>query len=648
MQYNIWFNICALIILVELLSLYYMKFNAPFKKYSIFLCLLWCGLISTVSSICNNTLPGIAPLWVIRTSNILYFLAHGLIPPALFLYVYSLTDYNLQDWNRLLAWLFPSAFSTLLVLTSWFSNTLFWLDSQGGYHRGPLLPLLYLVTGFNFAAIAFSLFRNKRLVPRRERISILIFLTMASTAMLFQLFYPYMLVENFICATCLMISQLTVQNPEIILDGPSGMLNKQGFSTLLAPHFDRGHHFQVGFLVVDNYHELEKRFGYERLETKMLIIADYLKQHTGCTYSRIDNRMFCFVSDNFQSGEAWDDVFWDLDNNKLLKHLRQEGVGIRFRVKYGALSCPEDAESFGGLIELIDVASNLPLQENKDILRLSTVDVLNLRRRKELDELVTNAVKENMLHLVYQPIYCISGERFCSAEALLRMHTEKLGYVSPAEFIRIAEENGSITQITQFVIESVCRFIQSARMKELRLRRIHVNLSALDCMQSDLAVRILDTMNRYGVTSDMISVEITETALSSMPESVLENLNALSRAGISVMLDDYGTGYSNLNRLISAPLDVVKLDKSLVDHILESEPARIVLDNTIHMMKRLNMKILVEGVETKEQSDYLRERGCDYIQGYYYAKPMEGSQVESLFREQMDAEIASDTPERIC
>lgn len=640
MYYNLWFNICAFIVLSELLVLYYLKFNAPFKKYNIFLFLLWCGMISTVTSITNNVLPGIAPVWVIRTSNILYFLAHGLIPPGLLLYVYSLTDYSLRDWKQLIPWLIPSGFGTLLVMTSWFSDLLFWLDPLGGYHRGIMLPILYLITGYNFLCIAYTLSRYKKVIPRRERLSILIFLVMASLAMVFQLFRPDMLVENFICATCLMVSQLTVQNPEIILDGSTGMLNKQGFSSLLSPQLDRQHHFQVGFLVVDNYHELEKNYGFTRLETKMVILADYLKSHPGCTFARMDNRLFCFTPDNFQAGDSWNDLLQELEGKRMLKYLRQEGVGIRFRVKFGTITCPEDADSFGGLMELIDVAAKLPQDKEHDVVHLSTVDVLNLRRRKQIDELVRNAVANNMLHVVFQPIYCHTGQRFCSAEALLRMRTEKLGNISPAEFIHIAEENGSILQMTEFVVDSVCKFIQSARLKELNLRRIHINLSAVDCMQTDLAAKILACLERNQVSTDMISVEITETAFSSMPDSILANLDSLSDAGISVMLDDYGTGYSNLSRLVNVPLDVVKLDKSLVDDIMISEPARIIMEHTIQMMRKLNKKVLAEGVETKEQAEYLFAHGCSYIQGYYFARPMEPAALEALFREQAAKEAA--------
>lgn len=636
MQANIWFNVSALFILIILMALYYTKFRVPFRKYSIFLGLVWLALISTVSSICNNTLPGIVPNWILRISNMTYFVFHGLIPPTLLLYVYSLTDYNLRHWQRLIPWMIPSLFSTLLVLTSWYADTLFWLDEGGIYHRGPLMILLYLVTALNFIGIGYNLARDWKMIPPQESSSVLVFILLSTGAVVIQLFWPQMLVENFASAICMMISQLTVQNPERILDGSTGMLNKQGFSDLLTPRFERQRPFPVGFLMVDNYHELEKIYGFNRLESRMVILTDYLRQHTGCLFSRMDNRLFCFVPENFQNSSAWAALLRDLEEEAVTSRLKQEQIGIRIQLKIGVANCPQDADSFGSMMEMIDQAAKIPMDRNRDVLRLTGGDMMKLHRRKQIDTLVRNAVMENSLSLVYQPIYSVKEQCFVGAEALLRMNTEKLGFISPGEFIPIAEGNGAILQMTQFVVENVCRFIRLADLPPRVMRRVHINLSAIDCAQSELAAKILEGIHRNGVNPSLVSAEVTETAFSSMSDSMLTNLTDLSRAGIAIMLDDYGTGYSNLKRLYSMPLDVVKLDRSLIADIRSSNDARIVLENTILMMKRLNKIVLVEGVETKEQADYVISHGADYIQGYYYARPMDAAHLEKLFREQME------------
>ena len=636
MQPNIWFNVCALCILGALIGLYYVKFKAPFKKYYIFLAMSWMALVSTVASLCNNVLPGHVPVWVLQISNCTYFVAQGMLLPSLLLYVHSLTDHSLSDWKRLVPWMVPAAFSMLLILTSWYSDSLFWLDDGGVYHRGSMIWLLYLVTGFDYLGILVRLVRSWRVIAPGERVSVGIFLAISLTAVFLQLVFPWLLVENFASALCVMMFQLTVQNPELILDGSSGMLNKQGFSNLLAPMFDQCRSFQVGFLMVDNYHELEKVYGYTRLESRIGVLVSFLKQHPGVVYARLNSDLFCFLPENQQSDQSWTNLLQDLDEDALMTHLRRRRIGVRVQMKMGVINCPKEAESFGALLGLFDMAARLPMANGQDAFRLSPVDVQNLRRRKLIEEQVRSAVKDNSLSMVYQPIYDIRAKRFCSAEALMRMYTEKTGSVSPAEFIRIAEDNGAILKLTRFAVETVCRFLRTAELEKLGLNWMNINLSAVDCAQENLSSRMLEIIHNYQVEPWMISAEITETAFTNMPDSVLANLTELSRAGVTIMLDDYGTGYSNLNRLCSMPLDVVKLDKSLVDHVCTSESARIVMENTVSMMKRLNKKVLVEGVETKEQSDYLISLGVDYFQGYYYARPMDAVHLEELFQRQLE------------
>lgn len=636
MQPNIWFNVCALCVLVILIGLYYIKFKAPFKKYVIFLDMAWLALVSTVASLCNNTLPGLVPLWVLRLSNTAYFLAHGLLLPALLLYVHSLTDHSLTDWKRLIPWLIPTAFSMLLILTGWYSDSLFWLDAGGNYHRGSMMWLVYLVTGYNIVGIVIHLSQRWHLIARREGLLIIVFLVLSTGAVLLQMFFPWLLVENFASALCIMMSQLAIQTPEQIMDGSTGMLNKQGFSNLLPAMFDQHQSFQVGFLMVDNYHELEKIYGYTRLESRISVLANFLKQHPGAIYARVDSGLFCFVPENLQNSQPWLNLLQDLDADTLISRLHKRRIGVRMQIKMGVVNCPQEAESFATLMGFFDMAARMPMEKGRDALWLSSVDVENLRRRKLIEEQVRSAVKDNSLSMVYQPIYDIHAKRFCSAEALMRMHTEKTGNVSPSEFIRIAEDNGAILKLTRFAVEEVCRFLHSADLKGLDLRWVNINLSAIDCAQADLAVRMLEIIRSSGVEPGMISVEVTETAFAAMPDSVVSNLSDLSGAGLTIMLDDYGVGYSNLNRLSSLPLDVVKLDKSLVDDVCTSEPARIVMENTISMMKRLNKRVLVEGVETKEQADYLIAQGVDYIQGYYFARPMDEIHLEALFRSQLE------------
>ena len=634
MENIIWFDVCAVILVALLLVLYYKKFSAPFQKYSLFLLLLWLNLISGITSLASFVLPGHVPLWVLRLLNALYFFAHGATPTALFLYVCSLTDYNLTNFHQLSAWLVPTVINSALCVLSIFFDIYFQLDPDGTYHRGPLIFIIYIFTCFHFFAIVYTLIQNRFLIPRLEQLSIHLFLVFMLSAIFIQLLFPNLVIENFICACCLMVSQLTVQNPEQIMDGPTRILNKTGFSYLLVPPLSNGKDFQVGFIILDNYYALEKVLGFDVLEQRIQTFADYLRTNTGCLFARVENLRFCFVSQGFRDGGNVEAV---LDKLKEVCITRQAkyAAPARMQFKCGILRCPRDASSFTELMSLLDIAAQAPGSEDACFIRLGDGDIAKLRRYKQIDQIVQTAVEDGSLYVVYQPIYCTGSRRFCSAEALLRMNSKTLGEVSPAEFIPIAEQNGAILKMTQFVLETVCSFLRASGIQEYGIRRVDINLSSMDCTQTDISRRILKCIRENDLPPSLVSVELTETAFTSLPESINRTLTALSQEGVRVLIDDYGTGSSNLSRLTSFPLDIVKIDKSLIKDIPGSPTARIVLNHTLEMMERLNKKVLVEGVETQEQLDYLLERNdCNYIQGYYFAKLMSGNDLVALFRNQ--------------
>ena len=183
----------------------------------------------------------------------------------------------------------------------------------------------------------------------------------------------------------------------------------------------------------------------------------------------------------------------------------------------------------------------------------------------KLDDIIERAYVNHKFQVYYQPIYSIKQKRFVSAEALLRLIDDEYGFVSPELFIPAAEKSGAIYKIGDYVTEEVCRFIASEEYKTLGLDYIEINLSAAQCAQDELVENTLTMLKKYGVSPDSINLEITETAAAESHSAMERNMQKLSESGISFSLDDYGTGYSNIKRVVSLPLKIVKLDKAFVD-----------------------------------------------------------------------------------
>ena len=282
--------------------------------------------------------------------------------------------------------------------------------------------------------------------------------------------------------------------------------------------------------------------------------------------------------------------------------------------------CPEDIDNFQSLISFgTDFHEKLPY--NGEVIHADGSTVKSMvSLLTGMDSIIERALANHGFHVYYQPIYSIEKKRFVSAEALLRLIDEKEGFISPEIFIPAAEKSGAIHKIGDYVLTEVFQFIASSEYKKLGLEYIEINLSVSQCMHHGLADSILESMSRYGVSSNQVNLEITESAASYDQSVMSENLEQLSAAGITFSLDDYSTGYSNMYRIAALPLKIVKLDKTFVNN--QNSKMWTILQNTVRMIKDLNMEIVVEGIETEEMVKKFSDLKCDFIQGYFFSKPI--------------------------
>ena len=273
------------------------------------------------------------------------------------------------------------------------------------------------------------------------------------------------------------------------------------------------------------------------------------------------------------------------------------------------------------------VDSPLPAGSEKSLLKDSDLDYL--LRRTAVENAVSRGLEAGSFEVYYQPTYSPDG-RLHGAEALIRMHDSELGNLYPDEFIPVAEQMGLIDDIDEFVLHEVCRFIQSGAPKQYGMDCINVNLSVMQCMKPGFVEHINEIVEQYGVKKDFLNFEITESVAADDYTLLSRVVSVLKREGFLFSMDDYGTGYSNMHAILSLNLDVIKIDKSILWGAEESELGYIILENTIRMIRQMHRKILVEGVETASQIRLLAKLGVDYLQGYFFSKPVPLEQFKEI------------------
>ena len=203
-------------------------------------------------------------------------------------------------------------------------------------------------------------------------------------------------------------------------------------------------------------------------------------------------------------------------------------------------------------------------------------------------------------------------------------------------FIPIAEKEGYILRIGKFVFEEVCRFYSENKLEEKGIEYIEVNLSVVQCMQYRFAEEFIEIMNKYGIKPSQINFEITETSATTSYNAMIRNLNVFNvfnDNGVSLSLDDYGTGYSNISYIYTLPFDRIKVDKCILWSADSNPKAYVTLKNTFQMAKKLNMSLVMEGVETEEQVRRLLDLQCDYFQGYFFSKAVNGGEFIKYIEE---------------
>ena len=256
-----------------------------------------------------------------------------------------------------------------------------------------------------------------------------------------------------------------------------------------------------------------------------------------------------------------------------------------------------------------------------------------LRQQAIIDSMET-ALKEGQFLVYLQPKYRIWDETLAGAEALVRWKHPEWGFQSPAEFIPLFEKNGFITKLDQFVWDKTCFYLRKWDEEGYPPIPVSVNVSRADIYHADIADIMMRTVSKYGLTPSRLHLEITESAYTEDPGQIIETVRHLRELGFVIEMDDFGSGYSSLNMLNQMPIDILKLDMQFVQSETAKPMDQGILQLIMELARRMHLSVVAEGVETKTQLDRLSETGCEYVQGYYFARPMPEGEFETLMRDQ--------------
>ncbi len=555
-----------------------------------------------------------------------YLLLHSFMSPAYVAYIISKTD----TWHKLTKLPFMcifhlSGFVAVLVaiIINPFNGWMFNFDN-GVYTRGEGFWLLYFCAALYIVTGMIYLITYHKLFTIGKLLALLALFPLMILAIVVQCFYPNSLVEMFANALGLLLITMTLQRPEDYIDSFTGLRKYNAYAEDIKKAFANDKEVTIIMLNIANFNSLQSMLSYDSARVLLDHVTDVLIEENTNHKARaelcyLDSGRFRVVVNGYNSSKAVQ--LAEALNERMKNKIELNGYYIEIIPYICITKCPQDIKDFKSLASFgSDFHEKLPYSGEV----LYAADVFEQKKfnlLSQMDTIIESALVNHKFKVYYQPIYSVEEQRFVTAEALLRLIDDEHGFIPPDVFIPVAEKNGGIHKIGEYVLEEVCRFISSDSFKELDLNYIEINLSVTQCMQVDLPDKVMDILKKYNVRPDQINLEITESQSTYEQNLMQNNLNRLSDAGISFSLDDYGTGYSNVKRVMSLPLKIVKLDKTFVDE-QDNPKMRVVLQNTVKMLKDMDMEIVVEGIETENMVKHFSELKCDFIQGYYYSKPI--------------------------
>lgn len=625
MLWNPQFEIAALMLSVVFLFFYRQQKYIPMMSNNIYNMLLHANIILIVIDLYASYITSYYwknPVWLLQLSNMLYFFFLFVIFHLFDVYVRLIAD---ERRGKLHRWKFiniPLYMVSMLLLTNPWSSIFFQVDQLGGFKRSAgyyIFIAPYML--YHLIAVHVVLARNGKWIGRTEKFSLYFYDVVVFLGVFLQSYvFPYYLLVNASFAIGGGVVFLSMQNPEYDIDSRTRVYNQSCFQRYLNELILEETRITCLGVGIAGYRNIKSIYGEKKTEHLLKEIGAFLKTLSINSYPfYLGGGRFCILmSERTNKIMIKRKIEERFSRNWHLSADENEEISVETRFVF----LPEESVCLNASDILDILRVEITEAQNSEQNKFRSIDFSDIKRRRREREIVRalhESIEKGNIRAYYQPIYDVESARPTYAEALIRIDDSLLGILEPGKFISLAEEDGTILRLGELIYREVCKFIRDNDIEELGIGYININLSPYQCLHEGLAEELISIAEYYGIDMSKLHFEITETAMIDLND-LRELMNKLIERGSSFSLDDYGTGYSNLISVIGLPLDVIKIDKSVVWSYFRDK--NHLLPHLIKMFKEDGFDVLCEGIEDVEMKEAVEEMGAKYEQGYYYSRPL--------------------------
>lgn len=628
------FQLAAISICIS--CIYFVHVRSQMAKFQnkLFLLVLFNIFISAYADIIIMGLTNVGGtsklfLYTRGVAQYVYFITHTLLSPLFCLYIAVVTGafYRLKKRHHLL-YEIPIIVSELFVITNPIWHTVYYFDGDV-FMRGWGEQIIYLVATFYFMATVMMIFVFWNTINNKKRKVLTYSFFSMFLGIIIQLMFKEIHIELFmesLAATGIMV---TIENEEGLKNTVTGIYNSVALKTDIEMFVATKREFSIVCVKMLNPQNIMQLVGPMNIDNLTKMTTDYLSTlvkpyniyysnpGTFTILNGLDVR-----KDHLEVSRLINERFkqeWDFQDRKCLFH------AVVF-----CAEIPKDFKSTGEIMALIESAPMDEKRKKDDVMFGQDLDFF--LRRSQVEKAMVSGLKNNRFEVYYQPVYDAKEMTIKFGEALIRLTDPKIGRIFPDEFLGMAERNGMIFEIGDFVLDEVCKFINSGIPVEMGVEALNINLSVIQCIQPSYAERIIQIVSRYAIEPRRIIFDIMEASTVTDMSGLMEFVRVLRNYGFRFSIDDYGVGYSNIYSMLSLNLDVVKVDKTILWEAEKSEVGRIIMESNVNMIKKMGKKILISGVESTKQIEIANEFGVDYLQGFFFSNPVSQNEFIGILR----------------
>lgn len=631
MHYNYYFEVCSLVFLVAIFIAYSTRKKFPVPVFKLFGLICFTVILNVsldISACLALDYSNIVSYQVVELFNKFYYFTQILISYLLFAYVYFSLGSTLKFRRTYLFASIPSIIMAVIILTNSAHHWIFELvyDENGFLYlnRGVAWFTLFIIAGLNvFSAVVYTLV-YRRVMPKKLRFVLLCVIGLTTIATIIQTFIPYHLIAGIAYTLSIVFAIITVNDPDAKVDRISNAFNNDALVEYI--NNQRIERQRKHYIVVDleSFGMFNKVFGLVASNEMLDTIRRFIESVNRKAYVfKVRSARFVILVRN--STEQVEMV--KLIKERFSQPFVIDSYTVKMTIKlfyFVNENTFNNSDSYNDFMRRAEEVINF---KDSNYVELDKAFMDRVDRDRKIKEILERNLKNKTgFYMVYQPIYDVNKKQFNHFEALLRLDNNELGYVGPGEFVPIAENTGLASEIDYFVLNETCAFLKRNPQVDI----LEVNISCAEFFNNP-SERFIQTIKKHGVDPKRICLEITETVAVKYPAKTKEFMADLSKYGIQFAMDDFGSGYSNISRFITLPFSLVKLDKTLLE---TTENMAIFFDSAVHLFKNLNIPIVIEGVETEEQLTLTKTKGIEYVQGYFFSKPLTEDNLLDFLNEQ--------------